>query len=78
MEVPDSSTHTWLHERRRDEVVVVDLLTMPVMRARGLVSCLWAKKALHLERSLLTVTSVAMSCLALMVKSVGHAPCTVA
>lgn len=52
-------------------------LTIPETRARGLVSCLRAVNQSHLDRSLLTVTSVAMSCLLLTVKSVEHTPCTV-
>lgn len=47
---------------------------MPVMMASGLTSCLWAENESQLERSLLTLTSVAMSSLALTVYSVGHTP----
>ena len=59
-------------------VITAEFLTIPEMRARGLVCSLWALKLSHSDRSLVTVTSVAMSSLALTVKSVLQIPCTVA
>lgn len=51
---------------------------MPEMSARGLVCCLRALKKSHLDRSLWSVTSVAMSSLEFTVKSVAQTPWTVA
>lgn len=58
-------------------MLVSESLTMPVMRAIGLVLCLEASNILHLDRSLLRVTSVAASSPLLTTKLVGQAPCTV-
>lgn len=51
-----------------------ELLTMPVIRARGLVWSLMGLKLSHLDRSLFRVTSVAISSLAFTEQPVLHKP----